>query len=115
MKKLVILFFAIVLGTSSAFANEKKGKLTKKEKTRIEFCTQITKYLGNYNRELNEDLTANVRLMLNHNNEIVVLSVDSKNEGLVSYVKTKLNYKKVSVENLEKMKVFILPLKIKRV
>ncbi|MEJ6793090.1 MAG: hypothetical protein QNK89_10270 [Lacinutrix sp.] len=36
--------------------------------------------------------------MLNKNKEIVVISVDTENEGLESYIKTRLNYSKLNLK-----------------
>ena len=45
--------------------------------------------------------------MLNNDNEVIVVSADSKSNSVASYVKAKLNYQKIDVKGLKKGK-FIL-------
>jgi len=49
---------------------------------------------------------------LNDKSEIVVVSVNSDNDIGDSFVKSKLNYKKVKVKTLTPGKMYRLPLKI---
>lgn len=57
---------------------------------------EIGKLLKNPTFEVEKDVLANVTLTVNKNNEIVVLSVDSDNEHVVNYIKSRLNYNKLS-------------------
>ena len=59
-------------------------------------------------------IDAQVSFMINKNNEVVVVSVDSKNEILDSYIKNKLNYQKMVVPGAKKGEIYILPLKVKK-
>jgi ribosomal protein L7Ae-like RNA K-turn-binding protein len=58
------------------------------------------------------DLTAQVRFTLNNESEIVVLSVDTENDILASFVKARLNYKKVDVAGVKEGKMFTIPVRI---
>lgn len=111
MKKLAVVIFVFAMSVTSTFANN-EDKLKKK---RSEVRTEVVKLLGKYDRDLNASMHTEVSFIINRKNEIVVLSVDSKNQSLVSYVKRKLNYKKIKVNTLNYMKVYKLPLKVKRV
>ena len=56
--------------------------------------------------------SAQVRFTLNNEGEIVVLSVDTDNERLESFVKGRLNYKKVEVAGAKEGEMFTIPIKI---
>lgn len=74
--------------------------------------TQIGKLLKNPGFIVDGEVTANVRLVLNKNNELVVLSVDSENNKVESYIKSRLNYKKLS-ESYETLEgEFIVPVRV---
>ena len=112
MKNLKVLIAAITLtlfSTSTAFAIT---ETTAKNNLR----TEMVSLLGDKsNLELeNETLKANVSFMINEKNQVVILSVDSRNENIDTYVKSKLNYKKVKASGITKGKVYIMPLKIKK-
>lgn len=111
MKKLAVVIFVFAMSVTSTFANN-EDKLKKKGS---EVRTEVAKLLGKYDRNLDTNLKTEVSFIINRKNEIVVLSVDSKNQSLVSYVKRKLNYKRIKVSALNYMKVYKLPLKVKRV
>lgn len=57
--------------------------------------------------------TAEVRFTININDEIVVLSVDSKNSEMDSFLKDRLNYQKIQSSNLQEGKLYIVPVRIK--
>lgn len=61
-----------------------------------------------------KSIDAKVSFVINKNNEIVVVSVDSKNENLDSYIKNKLNYQKLIVPGTIKGEVYIFPLKVNK-
>lgn len=111
MKKLAVVIFVFAMSVTSAFANN-DDKMRKKTS---EVRTEVVKLLGNYDRTLDETLNTSIRFLINRKNEIIVLNVDSKDASLVSYVKRKLNYKKIKAANSSYMKVYRLPLKVKRV
>ena len=50
--------------------------------------------------------------MINNENEIVILSVNSKVIELRNFVKSKLNYKKVKVRGMLKGEIYKMPLKL---
>lgn len=114
MRKLTVLLFAIVLGTSSLFANNSPAEKESNKKIR----EQIAVLLDNPEIKLleAEELVANIEFTLNTKGEIVVLNVDTDKELIQSYVKARLNYKKIDVlkaKNL-KNKIFQISLRIKK-
>jgi hypothetical protein len=114
MKKLktIIAILAISLATTfSTTATEKEpSKITKKLRT------EIVSLLGdNINIEFkNSTTSAEVSFMINKKNEIVVINVDSKVNEFNSYVKSKLNYKKLNVKGLKKGEIYRMPIKINK-
>ena len=107
MKKLAVLFFTIAMSATTTFANNGDDK--RKEEVKV-LRTEIVKLLGSYNSGLNAK--AEVTFMLNRNNEIVVLSVASNSKEAQSFVKRRLNYRKVKEAKGQAMKIYKLPIKI---
>lgn len=113
MRKLTVLLFAIVLGTSSIFANNSTEK-DSNQKIREQIAVLLDK--PEIKLLETEELIANIEFTLNTKGEIVVLNVDAEKELIQSYVKSRLNYKKIDVlkaQNL-KNKIFQISLRIKK-
>jgi hypothetical protein len=109
MKKLVVLFLGFTLSTTVLFANKDSPNVEAKKQLR----TEIVRLLGNNEFPLIGELAkAEISILLNSKNELVIISVKSENSLLENYIKRKLNYKKVHVNALQKMKVYRMPLKI---
>lgn len=109
MRKLSLVFVAaMLLATGNILANDSvKTEPTKK------LSTQIGELLeDNYLTDNQVNLTAQVRFTLNNEGEIVVLSVDTENKILASFVKYKLNYQKVEVNDSEEGKMYTVPIRI---
>ena len=64
-----------------------------------------------FNVEYNE-LTAEVRFIVNEKGELVVLSVETKDEILEGFVKNRLNYQKVQLKNVAPGRVYEIPIRI---
>lgn len=109
MKKLAVLFFAIAMSVTTTFANNDDGK--RKEEVKI-LRNQIVKLLGSYENGFNAK--ADVTFLLNRNNQIVILSVNSKSKKVENFVKSKLNYRKIKEAKGQAMKIYKLPIKIVR-
>lgn len=111
MKNVKIFISAIVLTlfvSSTAMAST-STETTSKNKLR----TELIKLLGDYELSFDQQtLTANVSFIVNDKNEVVILSVRSKDENIQSYVKSKLNYKKIDCSGITKGKIYVMPLKI---
>ncbi len=109
MRKIsVVLVAAMLLSVGNLFANDSKNPPAKKN-----LSTQIGDLLENNTFVLeNNDLTGMVRFTLNDENQIVVLSVDTKDAVLESFVKARLNYQKVDLEKYEEGKMYTVPVRI---
>lgn len=110
MRKLsLVLVAAMLLVTGNILAND-----SVKDNPAKKLSAQIGGLLENNYYLTTEDvnLTAQVRFTLNNEGEIVVLSVDTDNERLKSFVKGRLNYKKVNVVGVEEGKMFTIPIRI---
>ena len=109
MRKLSLVFVAaMLLVTGNILANN-----SIKDEPAKKLSTQIGELLDDNNFSSDDiSLTAQVRFTLNNEGEIVVLSVDTDNERLESFVKGRLNYKKVEVAGAIEGKMFTIPIKI---
>lgn len=107
MKKLAVAFFVFAMSVTTTFATNEDDKRKEEGKT---LRTEIIKLIGNYNTD--KTVTADVSFMINRQGEIIVLSVNSIDKDLESYVKAVLNYQSVEKVVAKRMKVFKLPLKI---
>ena len=67
--------------------------------------------MQNPNFQLNEDVDALVKIFINEDNEIVVLSVDTDNSAVETFIKRRLNYKKLST-SVGYSKSFKVPVKM---
>ncbi|QOD61298.1 hypothetical protein H9I45_02290 [Polaribacter haliotis] len=109
--KTIIAIIAISLSTVfSASANDIDPKTNKETKA---LRTEIVAFIGNkISIEVEKITTAEVSFVINNKNEVVVLSVSSKNSELNSFLKKKLNYKKVVAKGIKKGEIYIMPLKV---
>jgi len=108
MRKTSLAFFAaalFVVGTLSANPTENLEP-TKK------LSTQIHKMLESNSFNVESDLVANVRFTINKEGEIVVLSVDTEDTSLEGFVKGRLNYKKVDLQNPKEGRLYTIPVRI---
>ena len=109
MKNLKLLFLALALFTINiSAANLNPIKPT--DELRIE----IVELIGtNYMNEMQADeLGAEVLFTVNNNREIIILSVDSDDDLLERYLKSKLNYKKVNHIPSKNGEIYLLPVKM---
>lgn len=108
MKKFSLLFLAMLLSVGTIFANADKPRNPKKD-----LSAQIGDLLDNpsFTAEY-YDLTAKVKFTLNEDKEIVVLSVETNNLVLETYVKTRLNYQKVELQDYREGRTYTVPVRI---
>lgn len=99
----VVLFLSI--GT---FANDNLPKATSV------LHSEIVELIGKrVPMESKENLLVRVSFILNNQNELVILDVISKDDDLKSYIKNKLNYKKLSTKiEGKKQEIYTLPIKV---
>lgn len=107
--KFKTLIVAFLLGFSSIASASNEKPVDKKE-IMISITKDVEKLLKKSDLELKITETATVKIMINSKNEIVVLSVDTDNNQVDSFVKSRLNYKKVSAKATSE--VYTLPIKV---
>ncbi len=68
--------------------------------------------LKNPDIQFKKEVNAMVEIFINQNDEMVVLSVDTDIKSVENYIKSRLNYKKLSKEVIGNSKKFKIPIKI---
>ncbi len=81
-------------------------------KTESAITDQVANLLKNPKFILEKEVVASVKITLNKNNELVVLSVDSQEEYISNFIKTRLNYTALPVAVNGKQKTFIVPVRV---
>jgi hypothetical protein len=108
MRKLMLMAFALVIGTASLFATNIGDEETPKDEIR----DQIVELLKTPSFAVDHDYNVNISFTFSSKGEIVVLSVDSNDRNVLNYVRENLNYKKIQNPG-EKDKLYKMPLKMK--
>lgn len=107
-KTIKALLLVVAIAFSSAlYASDKPTKDTSSS-----ISEEIGQLLKNPNFTVEEDILANVKVFFNEDNEIVVLTVNSESEYIDSYIKSRLNYKKMSNGVNNKNRYYIVPVRI---
>lgn len=99
----IALFVAISVSANANPSAENPTKI---------LAEQIHEMLESNSFDVEEDLTAKVQFTINKDGEIVVLSVDTNDEILETFVKGRLNYQKVEMNNLKEGKTYTVPVRI---
>jgi hypothetical protein len=109
MKKLpVLIASALLLTAGNLFANDSKTTDPKKD-----LAIQISELLDKNSFIIEDhDLTAEVLFTLNDKKEIVVISVNTQDEVLERFVKSRLNYHAVDLAAAEEGKMYTVPVRI---
>ena len=107
MKTLNVLMVAALLTVNTAFATGTEPTTDNKEKTVTE---QVASLLDKPEFEVTRELIAQVTLMINNKHEVVVLSVDTDEEYVADFIKSRLNYEKLSIRTIGSQ--FTLPVRI---
>ncbi|MFK7813969.1 MAG: hypothetical protein AB8B59_15845 [Maribacter sp.] len=107
----LMLVAALLLSTGSIFANDSK-KVAEPAKTQ-----NLSEQIGNFLKsndfdEKYEGHSAQVLFMLNDNKEIVVLSVETDKQNLEGFIKSRLNYKQVDLNNYEEGKKYTVSVRV---
>ncbi len=111
MKQLKTLLLAVTITFSSVLMASTNPVNPTAETSKI--TLKIERFLENPSFDVDHEMTANVTLTLNKDNELVVLSVDSEDEKMKSFIKSRLNYKKVSGSYDTLSDKFIVPVRVK--
>lgn len=107
--KFKTLMVAFLIGFSSLVSANNETPADKKE-VMTTITKDVQKLLSNPEFSLKETEKVTVKIMINSENEIVVLYVDTKNESVDAFVKNRLNYKKVSTATTSE--IYTLPIKL---
>ena len=111
MKNLRTIITVIAISLSTVFSAAAIEKKPSKEGKNIR--TEIVYLLGDdIPFEINHSCEAKISFIINNNNEVVVLNVDSKISKFKSFIKRKLNYKKINLKNIKKGEVYRVPVKL---
>ncbi|MEL1242055.1 hypothetical protein [Flavobacterium flavipallidum] len=100
MKKL-FLSVIVVLFMSTAFAET--GTPAAKSNSYGATFKELTKLLNTYPKleDFGDELFVKVKITINEDHEIVVMSANTDNEDLKEYIKSTLNYQKLVANELE--------------
>jgi len=113
-KRIIMRKISLVLVAAAMFAvgSVSANSNTTPSSTKAKLASQIQKMLRNNTFDVADDLTADVRFLINEDGEIVLLSVETSNERLEGFVKGRLNYKKVKTDNDIAGKTYTVPVRI---
>ncbi|HLV62571.1 hypothetical protein [Galbibacter sp.] len=107
MKQSKLMLMLAIFSTSLLMAHVDPNPSAK------EISKELSSILGTPNFTLTEKvLVASVRFKVNVESEIVVLTVKSENELVESYIKGRMNYRKVDVPGLEIGKEYTVDVRI---
>ncbi len=100
MKK-IFLSVVVALFMSSAFAATATDTSNTKSNY-VETYKELSKLLNTYAQleGIGEDTVVKVRIVINENHEIVVMSTSTDDDFLNNYIKTTLNYQKLEANEL---------------
>jgi hypothetical protein len=108
MKQLKTLLLAVLITASSVLSASNEDK----KADSVVITEEIGKLLKDPSFLVDKDIVADVTLTLNKNNEIVVLSVDSNELYVESFIKSRLNYKELPATFTSKERTFKVPVRV---
>lgn len=114
MKNLKLFVFAIAFLTLNVVSAANLNPINPTKELRVEITDMIgSSYMDEM---LENEYSAEVLFTVNSKSELIVLSVTSESSDLESFLKRKLNYKKVDHKSSKPGEIFLLPVKmIKRI
>lgn len=104
--KLAVLAMALFIGSQVFAGNTNPGS------TSQQMVTEIDHLLKDHDFQLSQDLVVEVTFTVNKDNELVVLSVDTKNYGVNKFILNRLNYKKLDFKVTPSVLDYKLPVRI---
>ena len=110
MRNLKTLLLVATLAFSSVLSASTNDEAKEAQSSMI--TTEIGKLLKNPSFDVENEITASVTITLNKNNEMVVLSVDSKDGYFDNYIKNRLNYQELPVTLTTGTKTFKVPVRV---
>ena len=110
MKNLKLFVFAVAFFTLNVVSAANLNPINPTDELRVEINDMIG---SSYMDEMSEnEYTADVLFTVNSKSELIVLSVNSESSHLQSFLKNKLNYKKVDHKPSKPGEIFLLPVKM---
>lgn len=109
MNSIKMLLLAVAITFSSALSASTAPKTADTKA----ISTDVAKLLKGPKFLLEDEVVVNVTLTVNKNNEFVVLSVDSKDASIVSFIKSRLNYNEASIDVNEKNMDYVVPVRLR--
>lgn len=110
MRKLKLLAFAFVLGTATMFATNGEPV----DDTSNQIRNEIVQLLDAPNFVVEDEMNINVTFTFNSEGQIVVLEVNSYDDGVLDYVRKNINGKYLQQPG-EQNKRYTMPLKIEEI
>jgi hypothetical protein len=110
MKNLKLFVFAVAFFTLNVVSAANLNPINPTDELRVEINDLIG---SSYMDEMSEnEYSAEVVFTVNSKSELIVLSVNSDNSHLKTFLKNKLNYKKVDHKPGKPGEIFLLPVKM---
>jgi len=106
-----VLLLAVAFTFSSVLTASTEPVPTKADLS-SPLSVEIGKLLKNPKFLVDQDMIAKVKVTINEDNEIVVLSVDSESEELEGFIKVRLNYHVLSSKLTNGQKTFMVPVRL---
>ena len=110
MRTIKTLLLIVALTFSSVLAASTNAEDKKAESDAI--TEEIGKLLENPSFLVVSEITANVTVTLNNNNEFVVLSVDTDESYVENYIKSRLNYQELPISLDGGKKTYFVPVRL---
>ncbi len=112
MKNTIKVLMLAVAFTFSSVLTASTEPVTATAELTNTISKEIGKLLKNPNFLVDHDMMAKVKVVVNEDNELVVLSVDSESEELEGFIKGRLNYHELSVKLTTGQKTFVVPVRL---
>lgn len=107
MKKLKLFAVALLIGTTSLFANNVNPENSTKK-----MRNQIVALMDAPDFNINQEMTVTITFTFSSSGEIVVLNVDSKDADILNYIRKNLNQKVISNPG-KRFEQYTIPLTLK--
>lgn len=110
IKSIVLVVLIAFSSVVSASTNPENIKEKTAEPSVI--TQEVGKLLQSPSFEIEKEIVASVTLTVNKNNEMVVLSVDTEDDTLERFIKSRLNYNVLPSNAITKEKTFVVPVRL---
>ena len=110
MKNLKLFIVALAF----TFAIQVSANNPEPVKPSAELRSELVQHLGKkaFFESYEQELTAKVLFTVNKRGEIIVISIESEDQGIIDHIKYKINYKKVSYLPKKAGEMYLMPVRI---